>query len=42
MTANMLNTHAHKEMHIFVFDGAYGKYGIWMKKLYVGWVESAI
>ena len=33
-TANILNTHTHKEMHTFVFDGVYGKYGIWMKKLY--------
>ena len=32
--ANILNTHAHKEMHTFVFDGVCGKYGIWMKKLY--------
>ena len=23
-TANILNTHAHKEMHTFVFDGEYG------------------
>ena len=33
-TADILNTHAHREMHTFVLDGVYGKYGIWMKKLY--------
>ena len=33
-TANILNTHPPTEMHTFVFDWEYGKYGIWMKKLY--------
>ena len=34
MTASILNTHTHKEMHTFFCDGEYCKYGIWMKKLY--------
>ena len=33
-TANILNTHAPTKMHTIVFDGEYGKYGIWIKKLY--------
>ena len=33
-TANILNSHTPTEMLTFVFDGEYGRYGIWMKKLY--------